>query len=127
MRYLQIILFLLFASVLYATEPNSAGIPERTVEEEAQKMTEMLARELGDLTQEQRVQVYELNLQLATQRRQSNTRVQELERMMDAMNALKKILTPDQYDRFANKQVDRRPRKGGGELHSPGPPREPQR
>lgn len=116
MRYQFIILILfLFVPFLRAEEP------QRSVEEEAQCRTERLSRDLGDLTSEQRSRVYALFLEISRERRESNTVAEDAERRVRVLNTLAEILNADQYHRFANRQIDPRPRRGGGEPHTPAP------
>lgn len=84
--------------------------PRRTVEEEARKQTGMMVRELGLTDSLQTDTLYRLHLKYARLRRQSNTRQEELNRMVLFTEELKGILTPEQYNRFMSVQVDSLPR-----------------
>lgn len=113
-----ILLTFIFLSISLAQAEEPIHRPQRTAEEEAQKITEMLCREVGGVDSVQRDTIYRMNLQMARARRISNTRQEELDRRVKAMQILREILTPQQYDRFANRQIEpSRPRRGGGEPH----------
>lgn len=112
---LIILVLFLFIPFLRAEEP------QRSVEEEAQFHTERLSRDLGDLTCEQRSRVYALFLEISRERRESNTVAEDAERRVRILKTLETILNADQYHRFANRQIDPRPRRGGGEPHTPAP------
>ncbi|MCM1034011.1 MAG: hypothetical protein NC038_01655 [Paludibacter sp.] len=82
----------------------------RSAEDEAEKQTEMMQREL-QLTPAQRDSVYAINLKYAEARRISNTRGEALERL-NAMDAeLKEVLTPEQYYKFMNVQLNNGPKR----------------
>lgn len=84
--------------------------PRRTAEEEARKQTGMMVRELGLTDSLQADTLYRLHLKYARLRRQSNTRQEELNRLVLFTEELKGILTPEQYNRFMSVQVDSLPR-----------------
>lgn len=78
---------------------------ERTPEQEAEKRTEMMQREL-QLDSAQFVAIYEIHLKYAKMRRVSNTRAENLERMNLLTTEIQAVLTKEQFDLFMNKQVD---------------------
>ena len=84
--------------------------PQRTAEEEARKQTGMMVRELSLTDSLQIDTLYRLHLKYARLRRQSNTRQEELNRLVLFTNELKDILTAEQYHRFMSVQVDSLPR-----------------
>lgn len=108
-------------------------MPQRTPEEEAWKQTAMLLREVGMTDSLQRDTLYRMHLKYAQMRQKSNTRMEGMQRMMAMYKELKGILTPEQYNRFMNKQMDSGPRHpqhpiaplshpNGGEQHKPTQP-----
>lgn len=84
---------------------SNSIIQIRSAEEEAEKQTEMMQRELL-LTQEQHDTIFRMNLKYAKARRISNTRGEMLERLNMMYNELKQILTEEQYDQFMNCQLN---------------------
>lgn len=84
--------------------------PIRTPEEEANKMTELLSRELS-LTELQKDTVYRIHLKYAKLRRTSNTRQEALQRMNDMTKELLQVMTKKQQESFLNKQIDNEPRR----------------
>ncbi len=102
-------LFLLSCCCLYAQHPSSS--PQRTPEEEALKQTERIVREIGITNETVRDTLYRMHLKYARQRLQSNTRLEELQRMNAIVEELQGILTPEQYNRFMNKQISSEPHR----------------
>lgn len=94
-----------------AEEPAAEHRPQRTSEEIAHKQTEMLSRELELTDSLQRDSIYRIHLRYIRMRMQSNTRAEELKRMLSLYSELEKILTAEQYDRFMNKQLTTGPRQ----------------
>lgn len=88
-----------------------AQMPQRLPEEEAAKHTEMMCRELNIRDTTQRRKIFNMYLHHAYQRQQSNTRMEQLQRMEAANEELKTILTPEQYSRFMNTQINPEPRR----------------
>lgn len=82
----------------------------RSAEEEAEKQTEMMQREL-QLTQEQRDTIFRINLKYAKARRISNTRGEALDRLNKMDGELKQILTAEQYHQFMNCQLNDGPKR----------------
>lgn len=102
-------LLLLSCSSLYAWHPSSS--PQRTPEEEALKQTERIVREIGITDETVRDTLYRMHLKYARQRRQSNTRLEEVQRMNAIVEELQGILTSEQYNRFMNKQISSEPHR----------------
>lgn len=86
---------------------------QRTPEEEASKQTIRLVRELGIRDSVRFDTIYRMHLKYARIRAQlgTMTRAQSMERMQSFYEDLKRILTPEEYERFMNHPVElpRRP------------------
>lgn len=95
---------------LYGWAQSNSIIQIRSAEEEAEKQTEMMQRELL-LTQEQHDTIFRMNLKYAKARRISNTRGEMLERLNMMYNELKQILTEEQYHQFMNCQLNNGPKR----------------
>lgn len=105
------LLLILFLAISFAAfAQNDVCRPSRTPEEEAQKQTQMLQRELS-LTEQQCDTVYRIHLKYAIMRQVSNTRAESLERMNAMTAELLNIMTKAQKDAFLNKQVSPDPRR----------------
>lgn len=87
-----------------------AQMPQRLPEEDAAKHTEMICRELNIQDTVQRRKIYNMNLKYAYYQRQGNTRLDWLQRIEGITKELKTILTPEQYNRFMNAQINPEPR-----------------
>lgn len=111
---------LLFSTVLMAQEPTSARL-QRTPEEEAAKQTERLVRELSIRDSVRIDTLYKMHLKYALLRRTGLSRAQEMERMNAIVADLKKLLTPEEFDRFMNHPAEqpRHPR-GANRISAPG-------
>ncbi len=105
-KYILSILVFSFTLVVNAQSWNDR--PMNSIEEDAQRQTEMLVREVGIQDSVQREAIYQMFLRMSTDRRRSNTRAEELQRLIQMDKDLKNILTPQQYDLFMNTQVDTR-------------------
>ena len=105
----SVLLVLSFVAVcsLFAQEPPKCHHqPERTPEMIAGKQTELMVRELNITDSVQRQQLYDFHLKYARLRTDSTTRREQFNRMQ-AMNAeLETILTPEQFNRFMDKQIE---------------------
>ncbi len=105
------LLFILFISfcgcIMMAQSPeHPTQHPQRTPEQEAQKRTERMKRELL-LTDTQEAEVYKINLKYAELRRQPATHEDIIARIQ-AMNAeLQAILTPEQFEKYKTYQSGR--------------------
>ena len=89
---------------------NEEFRPSRTPEEEAEKQTEMLYRELS-LSEQQRDTVYKIHLKYAKLRQISNTRAEGLQRLNDMTKELLAVMTEEQQQAFLNKQVGPHPKR----------------
>lgn len=86
--------------------------PQRTPEDEARKQTTRLVRELG-ITDSVRIDtLYKMHLKYAILRQNGLTRAENMERMQAIYGELKRLLTPDEFERFMNHPAEqpRRPR-----------------
>ncbi len=107
--YRHILILYVFSFWTSALLAQVDGKPERTPEQEATKQTEAMQRELG-LTQEQAVQIHEINLKYAKERQETDTRAEAMERMLHKNEDYKRILTKEQYQHLQSKRVERRTR-----------------
>lgn len=101
----------LFILVVAFTGTLFAHHPQRTPEDIARKQTEMLMRELNITDDDMRETLFIIHLKYAELRKSSNTRAEILECMKLAIEELKKVLTPEQFNLFMNRCIeDRHPR-----------------
>ena len=101
----------LFAGLLSAQEPVTDRV-QRTPEEEARKQTMRLTRELG-ITDSVRIDtLYRMHLKYARFRQKGLTRAENMERMIAIHGELKRLLTPEEFERFMNHpaELPRRPK-----------------
>ncbi len=117
-KRLSLLLFsTLFAGIMMAQE--QANLParlQRTPEEEAQKQTERLARELNIRDSVRIDTLYKMHLKYAILRRTGLSRAQEMERMNAIVAELKRLLTPEEYDRFMNHPAEQPRRPHGAKM-----------
>ena len=113
MRNLLIILFGALLSGFVMAQEAVVDRPHRTPEDEASKQTIRLVRELGIRDSVRFDTLYHMHLKYARSRAQlgTMTRAQSIERMQAFYEDLKRILTPEEYERFMNHPVElpRRP------------------
>ena len=109
MKKALISLFFL-ACLLPLAQAQQSDAPQRTPEEIAEKQTSKLMRELNITDSVQLDTLYRMHLKYARMRQKSNTRREDLERLISMTEELKGILTEEQFNRFMNKQADRSPR-----------------
>ena len=90
--------------------------PQRTPEEEAQKQTTRLVRELGIKDSVRIDTLYKMHLKYARFRQKGLSRGENMERMQAIYNELKALLTPEEFERFMNHPAEqpRRPRGANG-------------
>ena len=101
----------LFAGFVSAQEPVTDRV-QRTPEEEARKQTMRLTRELG-ITDSVRIDtLYRMHLKYARFRQKGLTRAENMERMIAIHGELKRLLTPEEFERFMNHpaELPRRPK-----------------
>ena len=117
-KRLSLLLFsTLFAGIMMAQE--QANLParlQRTPEEEAQKQTERLARELNIRDSVRIDTLYKMHLKYAILRRTGLSRAQEMERMNAIVAELKRLLTSEEYDRFMNHPAEQPRRPHGAKM-----------
>lgn len=109
------IILALFAGSLAAQEPTAARL-QRTPEEEAQKQTERLVRELNIRDSVRIDTLYKMHLKYAVLRRTGLSRAQEMERMNAIVAELKRLLTPEEFDRFMNHPAEQPRRPHGAKM-----------
>ncbi len=97
-------------STLLSAQTSQENLPQRTPEEIARKQNFMLSRELDITDSVQLDTLYRMHLKYARLRLISNTRAEDLDRQQAMTNELKGILTPEQFRRFMEHQVESRPR-----------------
>ena len=104
-----IFISLLICSAVSAQD--TALRPTRTAEEEAQKQTARLEREL-DLDSIQRDTIYKVNLQFTQERRAAGSnRTNAIRRAQRYNEILQGILTEEQFSHFMQLQHDENPRQ----------------
>jgi len=115
-----LVLASLFVISVSAQRPDKKS--RMTAEERASKQTEMMTKHL-DLTVEQQAKVKEINLQhsqqMANQQEQAReNRRQGSEKMKSQMETrdaeLKQVLTPEQHQKWQEKQQEMRKERGKG-------------
>jgi len=117
-KLFSIVCATLVASVLAAQDPVMDR-PQRTPEEEAQKQTIRLVREL-EITDSSRIDtLFRMHLKYARVRQQGLTRAQNLERMQAIHDELKQLLTPEEFERFMNHPAEQPRRPHGAQLIAP--------
>lgn len=110
----KFIFFILIALLLGSVSAQeSVNRPQRTPEEEALKQTTRLIRELG-ITDSSRIDtLYRMHLHYARLRQKGMTRAENLDRMQSIHGELKKLLTPEEFERFMNHPAEQ-PRRPHG-------------
>ena len=101
----------LFAGQLMAQEPVTNRV-QRTPEDEAQKQTTRLVRELQIVDSARIDTIYRMHLKYARFRQKGLTRAENMERMQAIYDELKLLLTPEEFEQFMNHPAEepRRPR-----------------
>lgn len=105
----------LFAGSLMAQEPVD-NRPQRTPEEEALKQTTRLVRELGIRDSVRIDTIYKMHLKYARFRQKGLTRAENMERMQAIYDELKKLLTPEEFERFMNHPAEQPRRPHGASM-----------
>ena len=113
------IVCILMAGMMCAQEqqPTSARL-QRTPEEEAMKQTERLVRELSIRDSARIDTLYKMHLKFAILRRTGLSRAQEMDRMNAMVAELKRILTPEEFERFMNHPAEQPRRPHGAKMMS---------
>lgn len=104
MRLIYILCFLGLA--LLAWSQHRATHPRRTANDVAHKHTEMLVRELNITDTVLHDTIYRMHLKYAKMRTDSTSRAEILQIMLLIQEELKQILSPEQYDKFMNRQFN---------------------
>lgn len=93
--------------------------PQRTPEEEAVKQTTRLVRELKIRDSVRIDTIYRMHLKYARVRQHGLTRAQNMERMQAIYNELKRLLTPEEFERFMNHPAEQPRRPHGANRMAP--------
>lgn len=111
-RFFLSFVFGVLLTGLISSQESANVRPQRTPEEEATKQTVRLARELGIRDSVRLDTIYRMHLKYALLRQKGLTRAENMERMQSIYDELKKLLTPDEFERFMNHPAEqpRRPR-----------------
>lgn len=116
-RFLFILAGLVSALLSFAQVPPQER-PQRTPEEEAQKQTMRLCRELGIKDSVRIDTIYRMHLKYARVRQKGLTRQENMERMQAIYNELKLLLTPEEFELFMNHPVEQPRRPKGANVTS---------
>lgn len=121
MRKVLIFLFSALLSGSMMAQEAVVDRPQRTPEEEASKQTIRLVRELGIRDSARFDTLYHMHLKYARSRAQlgTMTRAKSIERMQAFYEDLKRILTPEEYERFMNHPVEMPRRPHGANRMAP--------
>ena len=115
----------LLAGSVLAHEPVDSPRPQRTPQEEAQKHTMRLIRELG-ITDSARIDtIYRMHLKYAIFRQKGLTRAENMERMQAIYAELQQLLTPEEFERFMNHPAEQPRRPRGASIGGPNRPVQP--
>lgn len=115
MKKVMILMFLAFAGLTtFAQRPDNNATPEQRAERQTTRLTESLK-----LTEDQKKQVYALNLDRAKEmdalRGAENPDREKMRASMDKFNTdLAKVLTPEQQEKYKELAAEMRNRGGGG-------------
>lgn len=99
-KVLFIGLFAFWANTMMAQEAENR--PQRTPEEEALKQTMRLFRELDIQDSIRFDTIYNMHLKYARWRQKGLTRAENMQRMQAIQEELKRLLTPEEFERFMN-------------------------
>ncbi len=111
-KRLSFLLTALLSAIMLSAQEPAVQRPQRTPEDEARKQTTRLVRELG-ITDSVRIDtLYKMHLKYAILRQNGLTRAENMDRMQAIYGELKRLLTPDEFERFMNHPAEqpRRPR-----------------
>ncbi|WP_025762051.1 DUF4890 domain-containing protein [Dyadobacter tibetensis] len=115
-----LMMVLLFASTTaFAQRPNQGGTPEQQAEKQTARLTESLK-----LSEEQKKQVYDLNLKRMTtmseMRKAENMDRSKMKESNEVFNAeLAKILSPEQQEKLKAMESERKGQGQGGRQGRP--------
>ena len=116
-RLFYLIAGMFCALTISAQEPQQQR-PQRTPEEEAQKQTTRLVRELGIKDSIRIDTIYRMHLKYARFRQKGLTRAENMERMNAIFAELKQLLTPEEFERFMNHPAEQPRRPQGAKMVS---------
>lgn len=119
----------MIAGVMLAQEPVTDNRPQRTPEEEALTQTRRLVRELQIKDSIRIDTIYKMHLKYARFRQKGLTRAENMERMQAIYAELRRLLTPQEFERFMNHPAEQPRRPHGANVlkqAKPAPPRESQ-
>lgn len=117
-KYYFLLLVALMAGSMMAQEPVTDR-PQRTPEEEAQKQTTRLVRELGILDSTRIDTLYRMHLKYAKFRQKGLTRAENMQRMQDIHTELQQLLTPEEFEAFMNHPAEQPRRPRGARVLAP--------
>ena len=120
-RLILLVLLPLMAGWMMAQDPVS-NRPQRTPEEEAQKQTTRLVRELNILDSTRIDTIYRMHLKYARFRQKGLTRAENMERMQAIFDELKQLLTPEEFEQFMNHPAEEPRRPRGAQVLAPNRP-----
>ncbi len=95
--------------------------PHRTPEEEADKHTEMMKRDLS-LTEEQVALIFQIHLNFVKKKRVAQSREEVISLVKQLNESLKLVLTPEQYMKHQQHQQEVRNRRHGRTEEKESPP-----
>lgn len=120
-KFSFILLLALLAGGMAAQEP-AMNRPQRTPEEEAQKQTMRLVRELGIQDSVRIDTLYKMHLKYARFRQKGLTRAENMERMQAIYAELQTLLTPEEFEQFMNHPAEEPRRPRGANVLGPNRP-----
>ena len=120
MKRISLFLFaVLLSGIVCAQDASMPARLQRTPEEEAQKQTERLVRELNIHDSVRIDTLYRMHLKYAVLRRTGLSRAQEMERMNAIVAELKLLLTPEEFEQFMNHPAEQPRRPHGANVLAP--------
>lgn len=124
-RFYSILLAALLSGGMMAQEPTDNPRPQRTPQEEALKQTVRLVRELGIRDSVRFDTIYKMHLKYALFRQRGLTRAENMDRMQAIRDELKKLLTPEEFERFMNHPAEQPRHPRGAHVIAPNKPATP--
>ena len=116
-RYFLFLIAALLSGFIWAQEASDR--PQRTPEEEAIKQTMRLVRELGIHDSVRIDTIYRMHLKYAKFRQKGLTRAENMDRMQAIYAELKRLLTPEEFERFMNHPAEQPRRPHGANVITP--------
>lgn len=118
-KLLSILVIALLSGSLWAQEAAPESRPQRTPEEEAIKQTTRLVRELGIKDSVRIDTIYRMHLKYAKFRQKGLTRAENIERMNAIYAELKRLLTPEEFERFMSHPAEQPRHPRGANVLTP--------